>query len=108
MWRQALALHRCKAIAAYPVETIERNLSAGMRQLHGVYIQNTNRRHRLSGHVFQGRYKAILVERNSDLLELPRYVLLNLVRAATVKHARQWKWSSYHSMTGNEQPPQSI
>jgi REP element-mobilizing transposase RayT len=87
------------------VETVEGNLSAGMRQLNGVYTQATNRRHRLSGHVFQGRFKAILVERDSYLLELSRYVVLNPVRAAMVKHTRQWKWSSYHAMIGNELAP---
>ena len=45
-----------------------------MRQLNGVYTQDANRRHHLSGHVFQGRYKAILVERDSYLLELSRYI----------------------------------
>lgn len=88
------------------IETVEGNLSAGMRQLNGVYTQDTNRRHHLSGHVFQGRYKAILVERDSYLLELSRYVVLNPVRAAMVKHAGQWKWSSYQAMIGNgPQPP---
>ena len=87
------------------IETVECNLSAGMRQLNGVYTQDTNRRHHLSGHVFQGRYKAILVERDSYLLELSRYVVLNPVRAAMVKHTRQWKWSSYQAMIGNEPPP---
>jgi REP element-mobilizing transposase RayT len=87
------------------VETMEGNLSAGMRQLNGVYTQDTNRRHGLSGHVFQGRFKAILVERDSYLLELSRYVVLNPVRAAMVKHTRQWQWSSYHAMIGNEPPP---
>ena len=82
------------------VETVEGNLSAGMRQLNGVYTQTANRRHRRAGHVFQGRYKAILVERDSYLLELSRYVVLNPVRAAMVKHTRQWKWSSYHATTG--------
>ena len=66
------------------VETVEGNLSAGMRQLNGVYTQSVNRRYRRSGHVFQGRYKAILVERDSYLLELSRYVVLNPVRAATL------------------------
>jgi putative transposase len=82
------------------VETVEGNLSAGMRQLNGVYTQAVNRRHGQSGHVFQGRYKAILVVRVSYLLELSRYVVLNPVRAAMVKHTRQWKWSSYHAMIG--------
>ena len=87
------------------VETAEGNLSAGMRQLNGVYTQAINRRHRHVGHVFQGRYKAILIERDSYLLELARYVVLNPVRAAMVKHVRQWKWSSYHAMLGDEPRP---
>ena len=87
------------------VETVEGNLSAGMRQLNGVYTQSVNRRHRRVGHVFQGRYKAILVERDSYLLELSRYVVLNPVRAAMVKRARQWKWSSYRAMVGDDAPP---
>ncbi len=71
----------------------------------GVYTQTINRRHRRAGHVFQGRYKGILVERDSYLLELSRYVVLNPVRAKMVKHVRQWKWSSYHAMTGTEPAP---
>jgi putative transposase len=65
------------------LETIEGNLSAGMRHLNGVYTQKTNRKHERVGHVFQGRYKAILVERDSYLLELSRYVVLNPVRCGT-------------------------
>lgn len=87
------------------VETAEANLSAGMRQLNGVYTQSVNRRHRRVGHVFQGRYKAILVERDSYLLELSRYVVLNPVRAAMVRHPRLWKWSSYRAMVGEAQCP---
>jgi hypothetical protein len=56
-------------------------------------------------HVFQGRYKAILVERDSYLLELARYVVLNPVRAAMVRHVRQWKWSAYHAMVGSAPRP---
>ncbi len=59
------------------VETPEANLSSGMRQLNGVYTQDFNRRHRRSGHVFQGRYKSILVDKESYLLELTRYIVLN-------------------------------
>ena len=54
------------------VETPDANLSKGMRQLNGVYTQATNRRHGLVGHLFQGRFKAILVERDAYLLELAR------------------------------------
>ena len=88
------------------IETAEADLSAGMRQLNGVYTQKVNRRHQRVGHVFQGRFKAILVERDSYLLELARYVVLNPVRAGMVKQVRQWKWSSYHSMVGKAPRPE--
>jgi putative transposase len=55
------------------VETPDANLSQGMRQLNGVYTQKLNRRHGLVGHLFQGRYKGILVQRDVYLLELSRY-----------------------------------
>ncbi|MDX2218808.1 MAG: transposase [Burkholderiales bacterium] len=87
------------------IETPEANLSAGMRQLNGVYTQRFNRRHGRVGHVFQGRFKGILVEKDSYLLELARYVVLNPVRARMVRHPKQWKWSSWHSMVGHEPPP---
>jgi REP element-mobilizing transposase RayT len=80
-------------------------LAQGMRQLNGVYTQHVNRRHRRVGHVFQGRYKAILVEKESYLLELARYVVLNPVRAGMVADAAQWRWSSYGAMLGTEPAP---
>jgi REP element-mobilizing transposase RayT len=82
------------------VETIDGNLSAGMRQVNGVYTQYYNRRHDKVGHVFQGRFKAILVEKESYLLELCRYVVLNPVRARIVKEAKEHEWSSYRSIAG--------
>ena len=87
------------------VETPEANLSKGMRQLNGVYTQASNHRHGLVGHLFQGRFKAILVERDAYLLELARYVVLNPVRAATVSQAGDWPWSSYRAMVGAEPAP---
>lgn len=86
------------------VETIEGNLSKGMRQLNGVYTQQFNRRHRRVGHVFQGRYKAILVEKDCYLLELSRYVVLNPVRARMVSDVADWAWSSYRAMIGQTPP----
>ena len=77
------------------VETPDGNLSKGMRQLNGVYTQASNRRHQRTGHLFQGRFKAILVDKDSYLLELARYVVLNPVRALMVAHPGQWQWSSY-------------
>ena len=82
------------------LETPNANLSRGMRQLNGVYTQGFNRRHRKVGHVFQGRFKAILVERDNYLLELARYVVLNPVRAKMVKAAKDYAWSSYRPMMG--------
>jgi putative transposase len=87
------------------VETAESNLSQGMRQLNGVYTQIINRTYSGVAHVFQGRYKAILVEKDSYLLELTRYVVLNPVRAGLVTDAQQWAWSSYAAMIGEEPPP---
>jgi len=69
------------------IETPDANLSKGMRHLNGVYTQAFNRCHRRVGHVFQGRYKAILVEADSYLMELSRYVVLNPVRAGMVDQA---------------------
>ncbi len=82
------------------VETPEGNLVAGMRRLNGVYTQSFNRRHGLVGHVLQGRYKSVIVDRNVYLLELARYIVLNPVRAGLVEHAQDWPWSSYHVTAG--------
>jgi putative transposase len=87
------------------VETVEGNLSQGMRHLNGVYTQRYNRRHERVGHVYQGRYKAVLVERDAHLLELTRYVVLNPVRAGLVKDAGEWPWSSYRATVGHAAPP---
>ena len=88
------------------IETPDANLSAGMRQLNGIYTQRFNRRHSRSGHVFQGRFKAILVERESYLLALCRYIVLNPVRAKRVKNVSQYAWSSYPATTGEVSAPQ--
>jgi len=87
------------------IETPEGNLTKGMRQLNGVFTQWSNRRHQRSGHLFQGRYKAILVDRDAYFLELARYIVLNPVRASVVKHPREWRWSSYGAMTANFPAP---
>lgn len=87
------------------VETPDANLSKGMRQLNGVYTQFFNRRHQRVGHVFQGRFKAILVEKDHYLLELARYVVLNPLRARMVRHLDNWKWSSYLATCGKVPKP---
>ncbi|MBC7220921.1 transposase [Candidatus Bipolaricaulota bacterium] len=82
------------------IETPQPNLSRGMRQLNGVYTQAFNRRHRRVGHLFGGRFKAIVVEKESYLLELARYVVLNPVRAGRTRAAKDWLWSSYRATAG--------
>jgi hypothetical protein len=79
-----------------------------MRQLNGVYTQAFNRRHDRVGHLFQGRYKAILVEKESHLLELARYIVLNPVRAELIRHPRDWRWSSYRATAGEEEAPKFL
>ena len=88
------------------IETIDGNLARGMRQLNGVYSQYFNRRHGLVGHVVQGRYKAILVQKESYLLELARYVVLNPIRAGMVASLADWEWSSHpYFMRTEGKPP---
>lgn len=82
------------------IETPEGNLSLGMRQVNGVYTQLFNRYHGRSGHLFQGRYKAILIQKDSHLLEVCRYVVLNPIRAKMVEAPEAWKWSSYLATAG--------
>ena len=76
-----------------------------MRHLNGVYTQAFNRRHLRVGHVLQGRFKSIVVEKESHLLELARYVVLNPVRAKMVRSAKDWPWSSYRSTSGMTDAP---
>ncbi len=87
------------------IETPDGNLSKGMRHLNGVYTQASNRRHNRSGHLFQGRYKAILVNADAYLLELTRYSVLNPVRAGMAKMPDEWKWSSFRAMVGEASVP---
>ena len=87
------------------VETPQPNLSLGMRQLNGRYTQAYNRQHHRVGHLFQGRFTAILVEKEAHLLELCRYVVLNPVRARMAPHPRQWAWSSYRATVGETSAP---
>lgn len=87
------------------VETPDANLSIGMRQLNGVYTQRFNRTHARVGHVFQGRFKAILVDRDGYLLELSRYVVLNPLRARMVRKLENYAWSSYLATCGQVSVP---
>ena len=87
------------------IETLDPTLSLGMRQLNGVYTQTFNRSHDRVGHIFQGRYKSILVEMDSHLLELCRYIVLNPAKAGMAKTPEQWEWSSYRATVGASKTP---
>lgn len=81
------------------------NLPLGMRHLNGVYAQRYNRRYDRSGHLFQARYRSILVEKNAYLLSVCRYVILNPLRAGIVQRPEDYPWSSYRATAGLEQAP---
>lgn len=87
------------------IETPEGNLSHGLKRLHGTYTQWFNRRHQRVGHVLQGRFKSLLVDKESYLQELCRYVVLNPVRANMVSEAGAWAWSSYRAIVGTQEVP---
>jgi putative transposase len=86
------------------IETIDGNLSKGMRHLNGVYTQKFNWNHNTVGHIFQGRFKAILIEKETHLLEACRYVVLNPIRAKMTMKPEGWLWSSYSGTAGLTTP----
>lgn len=77
------------------IQTPDGNLSRGMRHINGVYTQRFNRRHKKEGQLFRGRYKAVLVESDSHLLEVMRYIHRNPLRAGLVKSLSDYRWSSH-------------
>jgi putative transposase len=87
------------------IETTQANLSIGMRQINGVYTQSFNRAHKRVGHLFQGRFKAILVQKETHLLELCRYVVLNPIRAKMCAKPEEYVWSSYRATAGMAKRP---
>lgn len=87
------------------IATPEANLVQGMRRLQSMYAQWFNRRHQRVGHLWQGRYKSIVVDRESHLLELARYIVLNPLRAGMVEHVGAWPWSSFRAMLNDVPRP---
>jgi len=87
------------------IETPQANLSRGMRQLNGMYTQRFNRKHGRVGHVFQGRFKSIVVDKDAYLLELSRYIIRNPVAAGMVVNVGDWPWSSYPATAGEIPSP---
>ena len=86
------------------VETPDANVSQFMRHLNSTYTQTFNLSNKRVGHLFQGRFKSILVQKDLYLLELARYIVLNPVRAGMVKAAKDWRWSSYRVTAGLSSP----
>jgi len=90
------------------VETPLPNISSGMKKINGLYAQAFNVRHKRTGHVFQGRFHSILVERESYLLRLSRYIVLNPVRAGLAAAPEEWTWSSYRPTIGTGPRPRFL
>ena len=89
----------------FVIHTQQANLSLLMRHINGVYTQRFNKRHNKVGHLFQGRFKAVLVDKDSYMLEVCRYVDLNPVRAGVVDEPGDWPWSSYLAHSGQTIAP---
>src|SRR5260370_19760894 len=81
-------------------------LSEGMQWLNGTYADWFNRKYKRVGHLFQGRFKSFLIEKEADLLEVLRYVVLNPVRAGMVERPEAYRWSSYRATAGVEAAPE--
>jgi putative transposase len=84
------------------------DLACGMHRLNGRYAQWFNDRHEFVGHLFQGRFGSILIEREAHLLEVARYVFLNPVRAGVCELPDQWPWSSYRATIGQVGVPRFL
>ena len=87
------------------LETCEPNLSAGMQRLNGVYAKSFNYAHGFEGHLFERRFRSIVVENEPQLWETARYVALNPVRAGLCGDPADWPWSSYAAMIGRAEAP---
>ncbi len=89
----------------FVLQTRLSNLSTLMQRVNSAFSQSVNRRHGRCGHLLEGRFKAVLVDRDNYLLEVCRYVDLNPVRAGLVAAPSQWRWSSYTAHTGGAPAP---
>ena len=86
------------------LQTPQPNLSKGMHWLNGTYAAWFNRRYNRCGHLFQGRFKAFVIEKEAYYAEVLRYVVLNPVRAKLVAHPAHYRWSSFRGTAGFEEP----
>ena len=88
------------------IETPDANLSKAMRDINGNYTQWFNAKYKTVGHLFQGRYKSFVIEKETYLLEVARYIVLNPVRDNLVDYPRKWKWSSYRYTAETKEAPE--
>lgn len=85
----------------FVIETSESGtISEIMHYINGNYTKYFNNVHERCGHLFQGRFHGVLIDRDAYLLEVSRYIHLNPVRAGLVVHPKDYKWSSYLSYVG--------
>ncbi|MHB8059300.1 MAG: REP-associated tyrosine transposase [Gaiellaceae bacterium] len=87
------------------LETPEANIAAGMHRLNSCFAHWFNTRHDLTGHLFERRYRSVLVETDAHFLELVRYIALNPVRSGLCERPETWSWGSYTWMIGSEPNP---
>ncbi|HOP41403.1 MAG TPA: transposase [Geobacteraceae bacterium] len=88
------------------IQTPEGNLSQIMRHIIGAYTTYFNIKRKRAGHLFQGRYKAVLVEADEYAAELTRYIHLNPVKAGITSKADEYQWSSYRAFIGAASTPE--
>ena len=82
------------------LETVDVDISDIMRNLNSFYTRFFNKKYDLVGHLFQGRYRSVLVEKEAYLMEVSRYIHLNPVRAGIVKNPEDYRWSSFQAYMG--------
>ena len=90
------------------LETPNADLPAGMHRLNGVYAKWFNHHHGVEGHLFERRYRSIVIETDGHLLSLARYLALNPVAAGLCEDPAEWPWSSYRAMIGLEPAPEFL
>jgi REP element-mobilizing transposase RayT len=90
------------------IQTPHADLADGMHRVNSAHANYFNRRYDHAGHLFQSRYSAQLVERDSHLLEVCRYIVLNPVRAGLCRRPSGWRWSSYRATAGYVLPPEFL
>ncbi|NIS09475.1 MAG: addiction module toxin RelE [Candidatus Dadabacteria bacterium] len=90
------------------IETPRGNLSVGMRQLNGIYTQKFNRKNKKSGNVFQGRFKAVVVQKDKYFLDICRHVVTLSQREGITNNINTFKWSSYRATAGTVDSPEFL